>query len=146
MANYNGFWGEFDISDPDRGFMLNADYGGVQCFRWAMVDGGRTGKCLRIAPGGIYSLWVGCDAVPVLVSVWTKFGTDADPRLEVWDIQCGQRVASAEPVGSGSDFEKIIASFTAEKKIYLVKMINYGHKDYSELASRIALFDDLLVE
>jgi hypothetical protein len=27
-----------------------------------------------------------------------------------------------------------------------LKMINYGHKDYSELASRIALFDDLLVE
>jgi hypothetical protein len=143
VANYNGFWGTYEISDADRGFVLNADYGGIQCFRWAMVDGGRTGKCLRIGPGGVYSLWYGCDVGPKEVSVWVKFEADSDPRLEVWDIQCGQRVATAEAVGGG-DWERLIASFTAEKKIYLVKMINYGHREYSEVSARICYFDDLV--
>ena len=145
MANYDGFWGTYEISDADRGFVLNADYGGIQCFRWQMTSGGRTGNCLRVGPGGVYSFWMGCDAGSRNVSVWVKFGEDADPRLEVWDIHCGQRVATAEPSGGG-DWEQIVAAFTAEKKIYLGKLVNYGRRDYAQLSARLAYFDDLMVE
>lgn len=146
MAIYDGFLADVFESERGRGLVLNADYGGLQCFRWTMEDGGRSGQCMRIKAGGAYSLWIGCDAGTRAVSIWTKFGADADPRIEVWDIFCGQRVASAETIGDGTDWEQIVAEWTAEKKIYLLKLVNYGHKDYSQIASRVALFDDLLVE
>jgi len=90
---------------------------------------------LRLWPGSFYDVEYGCDEGDSTISVYMKFDSGASPRLEVRDFYSHELLQYATPVGAGAEWEKVSLVLASEKKIYIVRLVNYG--------TGFAYFDDL---
>lgn len=143
MADYDGQEIARLLSDKRRGIFSTADFSGIWCWRWNISTAGMTGDCIRLLPGGVYSLWYGCKAGTQDISVYVYPDAESAAALEVIDTTTRSRVARAVPAGTGA-WEKITATFTAVARIYIVRFFNRPVLPFSEGVARCAYFDDLV--
>jgi len=92
----------------------------------------------ELYPGEHQSIWYGCDAGDVTISVyvWNPIGGKAG--IEVYDPDTGERMGASYAIGSGS-WEKVEVTFSASKKIYIVRLVNNTPTD----GDKRAYFDNL---
>jgi len=77
----------------------------------------------ELYPGEYQSIWYGCDAGDVTISVYVWNPTNGKAGIEVYDPDTGERIDSSYASGSGS-WEQVSVSFTASKKLYIIRLVN----------------------
>ena len=92
----------------------------------------------ELYPGEHQSIWYACDAGDVTISVYVWNPAGGKAGIEVYDPDTGERIDSAYASGSGS-WEQVSVSFTASKKLYIVRLVNHTPAD----GDKRAYFDNL---
>lgn len=92
---------------------------------------------LCIVGGGYQDIFYGCDAGSKTITVWVKPPVVGKSALKVYDN--ADVVGIDLNTGTGA-WEQLSVSFTAEKKVYTVRLANYAIPD----GDSRAYFDDLL--
>jgi len=83
--------------------------------------GGNYSLC--VAPGCSFDIWYGCDAGEKTTSVYCWKPSGASAALEIFDPDSGETIARTEATLS-EQWEKLEASFKAEKKVYMIRLKN----------------------
>lgn len=90
---------------------------------------------LKLLGGARYDVAYGCYAEETTITVYVKFDTGASCAFEL--IDNGVLVSRTTPVGDGSGWEKLEIVEVTAKKVYTVRMVNYGN-------NAAAFFDGLI--
>jgi hypothetical protein len=141
MADYTGFAVTPDFSEQRQGFVRRSQY---PHFRTIMTTGKKyeNSYSLEIKPGGNCQVYCAADAGGALVSVYVWPPEAGYIYMQIYDPDTKETVATAgASTGSGA-WEKIEASFTAEKKVYIVKLMNPVSAD----GDKRAYFDNIALE
>lgn len=93
---------------------------------------------LRLIGGGYYDIFYGCDAGSATITVWVLAPAIGKCGIQIFD---GVELMG-EDFNSGSlgAWEQLSVTFTAEKKVYTVRLINATLQD----GDTRAYFDDLV--
>jgi hypothetical protein len=89
------------------------------------TDKPKTGlSSLVLGSGGVHDVYYGCAAGSTTIAVWCwpPAGTGAC-ALEVLEVNGGDVLARDVSVGT-EDWEQLSITFTAQKKVYRVRMVN----------------------
>ena len=81
---------------------------------------------LVLASGGIHDVYYGCEAgsVTITVWVWPPVGAGVGAcALEALEVDGGDVLARDLSMGT-EDWEQLSVTFTAQKKVYRIRMIN----------------------
>lgn len=124
MATYEGT--EIPVGNTTRhnALLLNSEWE-KRCFKWYMSGEKSHGGSysLAICPGGVFDIDYGSDAGSHMIEVWVWPPTGQKVRIEVINPMTHAIVASGSPAGSGA-WEKVEINFTAEKKVYVLRLRN----------------------
>jgi len=134
MTDYDGVLGVGLISRARHGIESCAGYPRYSDFDISDTEARGGTYSLKLLGGAKYEVGYGCLAEETTIIVYVKFDTGASCALEL--IYKGELIARTVPVGDGSIWEKLEIVETTEKKIYTVRMVNYGN-------NAAAYFDDL---
>ncbi len=96
---------------------------------------------LEIPHGGFYEIWYGCDAGEKTISIYCWKNSGCVAAMEIIDPDTNQIIAS-DFASSSETWEKLEVTFTAQKKVYLVRLVNYTPAHGTGPDRRI-YFDDL---
>jgi len=134
MANYDGVAASPLESRVRHG--IDSCYGFPKYSDYDISDAEfKTGThSLLLLGGARYDVAYGCLAVATTITVWVKFSPGASCAMEL--IYDGELIARTVPVGDGSAWEQLEIIEITEKKVYTLRMVNYGN-------SAAAYFDDL---
>lgn len=135
MAAYDGVLGDSWESRVRHGIESYAGYPRYTDFDISDTEARGGTYSLKLLGGAKYEVAYGCLAEETTITVYVKFDTGASCALEL--IYEGELIARDVPVGDGSDWEKLEIIEVTEKKVYTVRMVNYG-------SNAAAYFDDLL--
>jgi len=127
MATYDGVLLTLYLSEKQKGSMLGSgDVANRFCSKFTFTSdksyAGTYSLCLY--SGGVYEVLYGCNAGDKTISVYAYPPKSGLVYMYVYDPIAGERVATADPATGSGAWEQISASFTAESKIYVVRLIN----------------------
>lgn len=132
MADYTG---DFPINNALQttrvplGFHLGADISGKIFGGGEMTSekshGGSYSR--KLYAGDMYTIDYGCNAGETTISVWVWPETGAIFRLEILDPYSLEIINASVNVGAGA-WEQVTVTFTAQKKVYLVRICNYSNR------------------
>lgn len=120
MAEHQGFideWARDTLSEKSR-FYDKQGGGWIQNVRSRSGD-----YSLCIMPGCYFDIWYGCDSGQKTISAWCWKPSGASAAIEIEDPESGENLARAE-ASQSEQWEKLEFSFSAEKKVYVVRLRN----------------------
>jgi hypothetical protein len=130
MANFDGVAATTYLSERRRGIIPYSDKIDVFIsaveFTTEKAYGGL--YSLKIRGGQTYTINVGCDAGSRTISfyVWPE-SADTKLRAEIFDPDTNEMLTSEVNAGYG-EWEKVEINFTAEKKVYILRLANYSDR------------------
>jgi hypothetical protein len=93
---------------------------------------------LALRTGGVFDIDYGCDAGAKTIKVWVWAPTNHKVKIKVIHPETFEVVAEEAP-SSTEQWEEVSLSFMAEKKVYIVRMMNCTIPD----GNKTAWFDDV---
>ena len=97
---------------------------------------------LEISPGGYKELFFASNAGSTTVTAWVYPEAGANASLEVEELGAGEKLDIASSVGHNA-WEQLSITWTAEKKIYVIRIANNARDDEATTKG-FAYFDDLV--
>jgi len=97
---------------------------------------------LEISPGGYKELFYASNGGSTTVTAWVWPEAGSNASLEVEEIGSGVKLDIANSVSSDA-WEQLSITWTAEKKIYVIRIANNARDDGSTTKG-FAYFDDLV--
>ena len=134
MANYDGIASSPLISRVRHGINTTFGYPRYSDYDISNDEAYLGTYSLKLLGGARYDVAYGCYAEETTISVFVKFDTGASVALEL--LEDNELVARTVPVGDGSGWEELQIVEVTSKKIYTLRMVNYGN-------SAVAYFDGL---